>query len=138
MTRNPERYRCAASLAGITDLKRQFRYVSGLIRPRDRDDWEDLMVGKSGVDLDTVSPLQAVSRLNRPVLIAHGEVDQRVPFKQAALYRSALSKTGKAHEFVAYPDEGHGLDNPSNFRDWLERLEAFLAKNLVTTVATAP
>jgi dipeptidyl aminopeptidase/acylaminoacyl peptidase len=138
VTRNPERYQCAASLAGVTDVKRQFRYTSALIAPRDRGDWEEMMVGKNAADLATVSPLGAVARLTRPVLVAHGEADQRVPFKQSALYRAALSKAGKPHEFVAYPAEGHGLDNPANLRDWFERLDAFLTKNLAPSRAAVP
>jgi len=30
--RNPERYRCAARFAGVSDLKRQIKYANGFFR----------------------------------------------------------------------------------------------------------
>jgi hypothetical protein len=44
-------------------------------------------------------------------------------------YADALLKAGKPHEFVGYPDEGHGFENQDNFADWLTRLDAFLQAN---------
>jgi hypothetical protein len=44
-------------------------------------------------------------------------------------YADALLKAGKPHEFVGYPDEGHGFENQHNFADWLTRLDAFLQAN---------
>jgi dipeptidyl aminopeptidase/acylaminoacyl peptidase len=34
VTRNPERYRCAASFAGVTDFDRQLRYANDFFKHR--------------------------------------------------------------------------------------------------------
>jgi dipeptidyl aminopeptidase/acylaminoacyl peptidase len=85
--------------------------------------------GEKGFELDSISPLGQVRRLARPVLLAHGDADTQVLYKQSTLYRDALVKAGKPHEFVAYPGEGHGFENQGNFTDWLTRLETFMQAN---------
>jgi dipeptidyl aminopeptidase/acylaminoacyl peptidase len=66
--------------------------------------------------------------LQVPVLVAHGEEDTTVPFKQSKWMADALARAGKPFEFHAYPGEGHGFDKSKNLADWLDRLEAFLAR----------
>jgi dipeptidyl aminopeptidase/acylaminoacyl peptidase len=130
VTRNPERYRCAASFAGISDLKRQLRYqTSFLVSERYRKDWRNTVKGQENTNLDALSPLKLVAGLTRPVLLAHGDEDERVPYKQSSLYAEALKKAGKSHEFYTYKGEGHGFDDSANFKDWMDRLDAFLAKH---------
>jgi len=128
VTRNPERYRCAASFAGVTDVRQQLRYQASRLDARERADWRRTVQGTHRFDLDTVSPLHQVARLERPVLVAHGEADTTVLLKQSLQYRDALAHAGKNFEFVVYPGEGHGLYDTANFTDWLERLDRFLAK----------
>jgi dipeptidyl aminopeptidase/acylaminoacyl peptidase len=128
-TRNPERYRCAASFAGVTDLRRQLNYQTDfLISRRYRKDWRATVQGQKDFDLDSVSPLKQVDRLKVPVLIGHGDADQTVPYKQTSLYVAALQKAGKTFEFHPYKDEIHGFSSAENLQDWLDRLEAFLTK----------
>jgi dipeptidyl aminopeptidase/acylaminoacyl peptidase len=130
VTRNPERYRCAASFAGISDLKRQLRYQTCfLVSERYRKDWRNTVKGQENTNLDALSPLKLVAGLTRPVLLAHGDEDERVPYKQSSLYAEALKKAGKSHEFYTYKGEGHGFDDSANFKDWMDRLDAFLAKH---------
>jgi dipeptidyl aminopeptidase/acylaminoacyl peptidase len=126
VTRNPERYRCAASLAGVTDVGRQLRYVSGQLSGSERIEWQETVRGEKRFDLGEVSPLEQVGRLTRPVLVAHGDADRTVLFKQSTLYRDALQKAAKPHVFVAYAGEGHGLEDPAHLADWYDRLESFL------------
>ena len=129
-TRNPERYRCAASWAGVSDLKRQLGYqLAFKISTRYRKDWRKTVQGDPKFDPRTVSPLFTVDRLKVPLLIAHGDADQTVPFKQSKLYVDALQKAGKPVEFMPIKGEGHGFSSSASLKDWLERLEAFLAKH---------
>jgi dipeptidyl aminopeptidase/acylaminoacyl peptidase len=127
-TRNPERYRCAASFAGITDVEQQLRYQVDLMSSRHRKEWQSKVKGDTHFDLGQISPLKQVDRLSVPVLVAHGDEDTRVPYRQSSVYAAALAKAGKAHEFHTYAGEGHGLASSKNLEDWLTRLEAFLGK----------
>ncbi len=127
--RNPERYRCAASFAGISDLKRQLKYqIAFKISKRYRKDWRKTVQGEETFDLATVSPLFAIDKLTVPLLIAHGDADQRVPYKQSKLYADALAKAGKPYEFITLKGEGHGFSSDANQQLWLDKLEAFLTK----------
>jgi dipeptidyl aminopeptidase/acylaminoacyl peptidase len=127
--RNPERYRCAASFAGISDLKRQLKYqIEFKISKRYRKDWRKTVQGDETFDLTTVSPLFAIDKLKVPLLIVHGDDEQRVPYKQSKLYADALAKAGKPFEFITLKGEGHGFSSDANQQLWLDKLDAFLTK----------
>lgn len=127
--RNPERYRCAASFAGVTDWKRQLKYASGFLAPKGKRNWRARVVGDDDkFDLDLVSPALQAARLTRPVLLAHGDADTTVPFKQFKLFRDATKASGLVESLV-FADEAHGFDKPEDEALWYDRLEAFLKKN---------
>jgi dipeptidyl aminopeptidase/acylaminoacyl peptidase len=128
-TRNPERYRCAASFAGVSDLGRQLKYqLDFRINRRYRKDWRRIVQGGPDIDPRAFSPLFAIDRLKVPVLLMHGDADQTVPYRQSKLYADALTKAGKVNEFYTLAGEGHGFSNSDNLKAWLDRLDAFLAK----------
>jgi dipeptidyl aminopeptidase/acylaminoacyl peptidase len=130
VTRNPERYRCAVSFAGVTDWKRQLKYHDQYFTPKGRRKWRTRVTGEAAkFDLDLVSPLAQVGKLTRPVLLTHGDEDTNVPFRQYTLYRDAAAKAGKQIETVVFPGEGHGFSKPENEQKWYEALDAFLAKH---------
>jgi len=128
-TRNPERYRCAASFAGVSDLGRQLKYqLDFRISRRYRKDWRRIVQGGPNIDTKAFSPLYTIDRLKVPVLLMHGDDDQTVPYRQSKLYADALAKAGKTNEFYTLAGEGHGFSNSANLKAWLDRLDAFLAK----------
>ena len=128
--RNPERYRCAASFAGVSDLRRQLNFqVTFKVSKRYSKDWRRIVKGDDGFDLRTVSPLYAADRLKVPVLLMHGDLDQRVPFAQSKLLADKLKQAGKDYEFYPLKGEGHGFSTSANQQQWLDRLDAFLAKH---------
>jgi len=128
-TRNPERYRCAASFAGVSDLGRQLKYqLDFRISRRYRKDWRRIVQGGPKIDTKLYSPLYTIDQLKVPVLLMHGDADQTVPYRQSKLYADALTKAGKTSEFYTLKDEGHGFSSAANLQTWLDRLDAFLAK----------
>ena len=128
-TRNPERYRCAVSLAGVSDMPRLLKYQLNSSNDRQwREQWRAKVQGAADFDLKSISPLFAVSRLAVPVMLVHGDKDSTVPIRQSQLYADALTAAGKPHEFYTLPGEGHGLSTTANAQVWYDRLDAFLAK----------
>ncbi len=128
-TRNPERYRCAANLAGVSDIARQVRYANHFDdNKHSRDDWQQTVQGTKSFDLNTVSPLYTVDRLKVPVLVMHGDKDQRVLPKQSRLYADALNAAGKTYEYDVLPNDGHGYTTSAAALIWYDRLDVFLAK----------
>lgn len=127
--RNPERYRCAASFAGVTDWKPQLRFDRKYLESRYHREWQNQVRGEKEFDLDSVSPVKLAAKLDRPLLLTHGDEDSNVPFSQYKSMVEALKKVGKSVETHVYEGEGHGFNNPDNEKDWLTRLETFLAKH---------
>jgi dipeptidyl aminopeptidase/acylaminoacyl peptidase len=60
------------------------------------------------------SPLHAVDRIARPVLLVHGLEDAVVPPSQAQLMAEALARRGVQHVLVAVSGEGHGFRRPGS------------------------
>jgi dipeptidyl aminopeptidase/acylaminoacyl peptidase len=127
--RNPERYRCAVSFAGVTEFDKQLKYDKQFFSSRHARAWKETVRGDKSFDLDDVSPAKQVHRLKRPVLLSHGDADSIVPFKQYELMVKAANKANVEIETHVYEGEGHGLSDEDNRIDWYNRLEAFLQKH---------
>jgi dienelactone hydrolase len=127
--REPTLYRCAIGLAGAYDLNRLYRW--GDIH---RDDYGmnylHRVLGHDQAELAARSPATLAAKITIPVLLAHGALDARVPAKYAHEMRKAMKKAGHPVQYVEYPWEGHGLDNPEHQRDFYTRVLRFLAANL--------
>ena len=61
-----------------------------------------------------------------PILVAHGELDDRVHPDQSKELVEALRRMDKQYEYVTYPTEGHGLLRSEPFLHFHRRLERFL------------
>jgi len=72
------------------------------------------------------SPIHDVDRIDRPILIAHGEKDARVSPLQAEELVSELSRLGRRYEYITYPGEGHGFLRRGPQIHFYKRLERFL------------
>ena len=128
--RNPERYLCAASFAGVTDYKKQLRYSGRSLDSEDRKDYREDIIGEDkSFDLDSISPAMQAERLMRPVLLAHGDKDSRVPYSQFKAMRDAAERAGVPLELLSIPGEGHGFSKPENEQKWYEYLESFLLRH---------
>ncbi len=134
--REPGLFRCAAGLAGIYDLK--MMYAKGDIRQSEYGrNYLVRAIGSDDAVLARNSPVNLAGQIHVPVLLAHGEQDQRAPFAQARAMRAALEKAGNAPEWMAVPREGHGFYKDQNNVEFYRRLEAFLARNLAATSQAA-
>ena len=129
VTRNPERYRCAASFAGVTDWNALLAYDTAFLSRFDARQLRKQLRGEGGFNFDTVSPAKHTERLKRPILLAHGEKDYVVPFDQFKQMRSAARRDGVTIEELVFPDEGHGFNKAANEQKWFDTLEAFLRKH---------
>lgn len=77
------------------------------------------------------SPIHRVEQIRVPVLVAHGELDERVHPAQAVELVEALRRLGRQFEYVTYPTEGHGLLRAEPFLHFHRRLERFLDWHLM-------
>lgn len=125
--RNPEIYRCAISLAGVSDVRAMLKYdARALVATRYSKAWRRQVEGEERRDLAAVSPLQQAARLNVPVLIAHGEKDSNVPADQSRQIVKALKARGARVQSAFYPNAGHNFTRSADSIDFMKRVEAFL------------
>ena len=132
LVRYPDLYRCGIASAAVTDLNLMY----DIWWSDAGDDWKNFgmraMVGDPGKDaaqFAATSPIVQAARITRPLLLAHGGLDRRVPVEHAEKLRAALEAHHAPLTWVLYRDEGHGWYSPANRADWLRRMEAFLAAN---------
>jgi dipeptidyl aminopeptidase/acylaminoacyl peptidase len=132
VTLHPEAYRCAASIAGISDLGllvvEQVRLFG-----RDTGSFQELrkmLSGTPSAKLTATSPSHQAASIRAPVLLIHGDKDTVVPFEQSQNMADALKAAGKPVELVTLVDENHYLTKAATRTQMLVSLDAFLAKNL--------
>jgi dipeptidyl aminopeptidase/acylaminoacyl peptidase len=80
--------------------------------------------------LKSRSPLFHVDQIQVPLLIAQGANDPRVTVIEAEQIVGALKEKGIAHEYMLFPDEGHGLAKPENRMQFYAAVERFLQNHL--------
>ncbi|MCI1019362.1 S9 family peptidase [Microbacterium sp. C5A9] len=119
---------------GVADLRMlaahshdfEASYIDGLVGPL--PEAEALYIERS--------PLTHVDRIGVPVLLMQGGADRVVPASQSEAIRDALAARGVDHEYVLYPDEGHGFRSAETIVDALERELAFLGRAFGFTPAS--
>ncbi|HEX7929883.1 MAG TPA: alpha/beta fold hydrolase [Sphingomicrobium sp.] len=127
--RNPDRYRCAISWAGVSDLDAQMKYDrKSFSAVRYFREWRAQIAGNAK-NLGAVSPIRYADKVKIPVFIGHGENDARVPIKQSRSMADELTKSKADVTSVFYKNSSHDFDSGADFYDWLQRLDAFLGKH---------
>ncbi|SRR5579859_2863 len=124
-------YRCAVSVAGLSDLKRFRKWTieneSGLSQR-----YWDRFIGisdKNDPAVAAVSPIEHVGSVSVPVLLVHGRDDTVVPYEQSDLIFSALKRAGKSVEMVTMKHEDHWLSHGDTRLQMLQATVAFLKAN---------
>jgi dipeptidyl aminopeptidase/acylaminoacyl peptidase len=131
VTDDPEhRFRCAATKYGDCDIETS--WAQG-----DRTGVQDLerMMGPPSLAREAYragSPYHRLANIEVPLLIAHGERDERVSPEQSEQLVARLRQLGKTFEYVTYPTEAHGLLRAGPQLDFYRRLERFLNWNLMS------
>ncbi|WP_340679322.1 prolyl oligopeptidase family serine peptidase [Paraglaciecola sp.] len=107
-------YQCAIAGAGITDLSRITATLFGASR-----------YGRiyQAPTVKGVSPIEHVKDLNVPLLIIHGDIDQRVPIEQSRLFVDELKKLDKDYKYI----ELKGADHFSNTLYYRHKTEFYTA-----------
>jgi dipeptidyl aminopeptidase/acylaminoacyl peptidase len=127
-------YRCAVSVAGLSDLRAQLSYWNW---PRNKLDdrserfW-DRFLGVSNLDdpkLDAISPIKHIDKVTIPILLIHGKDDTVVPILQSEEMADALNAAGKQVEFVKLDGEDHWLSRSETRLQMLKATVKFLEDN---------
>jgi dipeptidyl aminopeptidase/acylaminoacyl peptidase len=124
-------YRCAISVAGISNLKDMLttdREVEG----RSGERFWLRYAGASATNdpvLAQYSPALRAAEADIPVLLIHGRDDTRVPIAQSRQMADALRRAGKPVELIELAGEDHFLTGGATRLQMLTATVAFLEKN---------
>ncbi|MDN3918911.1 alpha/beta hydrolase family protein [Roseateles violae] len=141
LIKHPELYRCGFQWVGVSDIELMYTISWSDFSA----DWKGYgmpqLVGdrvKDAQQLKDTSPLAQAQRLKRPLLMAYGGQDRRVPIKHGSDFLDALSTAGnKQVEWIVYPDEGHGWYELKTNIDFWSRVEKFLDRHIGPSARTA-
>ena len=93
-------YQCVIAGAAVADNVQQVNYYRNRIRGSSRTEqlkfWDE-----------SINPIDEVEKVNVPMLLIHGSIDQRVPVKHSKKYIDALKKHNKDFQYVELKDADH-------------------------------
>jgi dipeptidyl aminopeptidase/acylaminoacyl peptidase len=99
-SREKQIYQCVIAGAAVSDPLMQVNYYRFQMRGAQREEqlsmWDD-----------SISPIKEVEKVNVPLLLIHGDVDQRVPPAHAKKYRKLLDKYNKNYKYLELEGADH-------------------------------
>lgn len=122
--RDGDKFRCAVSYAGVSDLGHLARSDNSLFRGSRRDDLRE-----QAPDFKSVSPIHFADQFSTPILLVHGKEDRRVPVRQSREMAENLEEAGKPHQYFEQPKADHFFSREQDRLQFLQRLEAFLRQH---------
>ncbi len=133
LTFTPEVFACGVDIVGPSDLNTLLNSIPPY--------WEGMrrtLIAAVG-DPDTPegaallaqrSPLNHVTKISRPLLIAQGANDPRVKQAESDQIVAAMKESGVPVTYLLFPDEGHGFRRPENNLAFNAVAESFLGQCL--------
>jgi dipeptidyl aminopeptidase/acylaminoacyl peptidase len=131
VTQTP-RFKAASTAASVSDLANLYYFSEGgdFVAEYFGYPWE------SAASLVAHSPITHVRNITTPLLIQHGENDNRVPLSQARELYKAMKTLHKTVEFDIYPRGGHVNFEPPLEREYMLRNLDWFVRWLKPTVVS--
>jgi dipeptidyl aminopeptidase/acylaminoacyl peptidase len=127
----PEVFCCAVDVVGPSNLQTLLETIPPYWAPMKMQLYK--RVGNPETDQEFLwsrSPLSRARDIRIPLLIAQGANDPRVKQAESEQIVAALKEAGIEHEYMLFPDEGHGFAKPQNRLKFYATAERFLARYL--------
>ena len=80
--------------------------------------------------LERLAPVNNAVRITKPLFLAHGQNDPRVPVSQTDQMAAAVEKNGTPLWYLVATNEGHGFANRAN-GDFLMHAWAFFMQRFL-------
>ncbi|NQY64043.1 MAG: S9 family peptidase [Alteromonadaceae bacterium] len=118
----PDLFKCTVARSGLYDLQLFVDEKSSkeALKLTKRIGSEDLQIAHS--------PVNAIDKLQTPVLVVHGTKDDRTPLEQADVLLEQLDKHNKTYEWFEIQKEGHSFHNAKNRIKYYEKVMQFINK----------
>ena len=126
VAKTPDLYRCAISVAGVTDLE----YLIKSSRRYDNSKIVKKQIGDDYDDLYQRSPISKAANIKVPVLLIHGTKDRVVGVRHSEEMYDTLNDLHKSVKYVELENGDHYLSNNKHRLTTFIEIERFLAANL--------
>lgn len=130
--RDPDRYRCAVSIAGPTDLPLLFMSSDWNASTGSQEAMRLVVGDPASAELRQRSPLYRSDDFKVPVMLIHGENDRRVDYEHALRLATRLTVDDRSFEVVRVDGMGHGASTVGQERCVMGRAEQFLQTHIAT------
>ena len=118
-----DRFNCLVSHAGVFNLESMYGTTDELFFVEwefGGPPWQNREVYRR------FSPHNYAHQMKTPMLVIVGDLDYRCLAEQTEQLFTTLQRQGINSWFLRFPDEGHSINKPLNYRLWLETIAKWL------------
>jgi dipeptidyl aminopeptidase/acylaminoacyl peptidase len=119
----PDRVRCGVEIVGISNFVTFLEHTEGYRRDLRRAEYGDERDPEMRKKLNAISPTTLVAKIKKPLFVAQGKNDPRVPYTEAEQIVKAVRDAGGTAWYLLAKDEGHGFQKKPN-RDFYQNASA--------------
>jgi dipeptidyl aminopeptidase/acylaminoacyl peptidase len=131
LTFTPDLYTCGVDVVGPSNIFTLLEGLPAYWEPMRKMMYE--MMGDPEVDKDLLweaSPLFHVDNIKKPLFVAQGAKDPRVPQSQADQIVESLRNRNIEVKYMLKENEGHGFRNEENILEMYSEVEKFLEQHI--------
>jgi dipeptidyl aminopeptidase/acylaminoacyl peptidase len=110
-----ERIRCGVDVVGISNFITFLQNTEDYRKDLRRVEYGDERDAKMKEFLSSISPLNHVDKITKPLFLVQGLNDPRVPASEAEQMKSKLQQNGRDVWYLLAKDEGHGFRKKENY-----------------------
>ncbi len=111
-TMNPDLWAAAVDIVGIANWSTFFKHTGAWRRSHRASEYGD--PDRDPEFMASISPITYVDNIKAPLFVIAGANDPRVPKEEADQMVEKVRAKGVPVEYIAFPDEGHGMAKRAN------------------------
>lgn len=115
--RDPNPFHCAIAGAGVADIPYFRAWLA---------DFGSFTEKTYRRTVDGVNPLEHVNSVDVPILVIHGDIDERVPVAESRKFVKELEKYNKPHRYIELEGANHFFGT-IYYRHWMEMFPAMIS-----------
>jgi dipeptidyl aminopeptidase/acylaminoacyl peptidase len=126
-----DKIRCSVDVVGISNFVTFLERTEAYRRDLRRVEYGDERDPATRAFLERIAPVKNADKIRKPMLVAQGKNDPRVPLYEAEQMVSTLRKRGTPVWYLMARDEGHGFAKKRNADHLFYVLVTFIRKHLL-------
>jgi dipeptidyl aminopeptidase/acylaminoacyl peptidase len=133
LVKTPELYKCGVDYIGVSNIETVFKTFPTYweqYKAMLNEQWYDLNNPEELKIAKSVSAINNIEKINKPLFVVQGANDPRVNINESDQIVTALRAKGFELPYMVKYNEGHGFLREENTIDFYKSMMGFFAKNL--------